>query len=134
MGSVRLPNLSLNGNFLYFKNIFNKDRNFWHYYYFFFYANTVIKTIFKDDFLVKFSKLSFFNNDFKVVNFQKNTFYLGFIHLFKIQKWSVINLFLYNLDVINVKTSNTIYFDQKTINLNLLVLKKKKLNYKNLIK
>lgn len=132
MGSTRLPNLSLNGSFLYYKNLFNSEKSFWYYYYFFFFSNYVMSSLFKDSFLIKFSKQIFFNlnNIFKVSNYQKNIYFLGSINLFKIQNWLVINLFIYNSENLNFRNLNSF----NSLNLKILNEKKKNLNYKNLIK
>lgn len=131
MGSTRLPNLSLNGSYIYYKNIFNNKRSFWYYYYFFFFFTSVVTNIFNDALLFKFSKNLFFNNFFKIANYQKNSFFLGLLSLYKIQNWLVIKFFLYN----SISLKNNFYSSsfQGLINLK-LILKKKKMNYKVLIK
>lgn len=132
MGSTRLPNLSLNGNFLYYKNIFNNKKSFWFYYYFFFFFNSVFTSVFNDGIIIKFSKHLFYNNFFRISNYQKNFFILGLLNLYKVQNWLIINLFLYNSNNLKFKilTNNSHSF----LNLKLILKKKKSMNYKILIK
>lgn len=97
---------------------------------FFFFSNYIINSIFADGLIIKYSKYLFFNNNFKYFNYNKNFFFLGFIHIFKIQKWFILNLFLYNSVTLNFQIQN----NQNNLNIELIFNKKKNLNYKNLLK
>jgi hypothetical protein len=130
MGSIKLPNLSINNNFMYYKNIFNNNASFWFYYYFYFLINHVIDKILKDGFLFKFTKNLFLNNKFKIINFYKNIFYLGLINLIKIQKWLIINVNLYS----SISLLNFNKFENSSSYLNIQLIVKKKMKYKNLLK
>ena len=114
MGSVRLPNLSIN------------SFNFWFYYYSFFYFKSIINFLLQDSLI----NLNFFkkNNFLKSVNLNNkvalNNFILGEYKIFKVQNWYILNFFF---------CSKVKYFDffSNSLNLNFnLFIEKKKMNYK----
>lgn len=125
MGSVRLPNLSINSTYNYFKNIFSNSFNFWFYYYSFFYFKSIINFL-VDDLLVN---LNFFRkaNFFKLFNLNykniSNNSILGEYKIFKIQNWYILNFFFCN------KTKGADFFFFSDFNFNLFI-EKKKMNYK----
>lgn len=123
MGSIKLPNLSLNSKYLFFKNIMPLNSNFWNYYYFFF----LLKLIFNALFLNK--NLSFFSysslkNSFKF----KNILFLGNLFIIYNKNYFIIKinyLNYYNFFNYNFKTFLNFQIIKKNIKKNSI------LNYKN---
>lgn len=130
MGSVRLPNLSINSTYLYYKNILNSNYSFWYYYYFYFLFAKLINYIILDGMLINFSTKKFFNLNLKQNFFTKNELYFGSFHLYKTQTWFIINLFLFQKNIKNINLQKN---SLSLINLKKLSLKTK-MNYKFTIK
>lgn len=125
MGSIRLPNLSIKGVYLYYNNLLNYNLNFWYYFYFFFFLKDIVNSI-------------FLNLDLALINNKTIAYKVKKLNLFSLLTGLPVLILNKNFMIIKINfiNYNKNYLIMNKIILNLNLLKNKNifnLNYKNLI-
>ena len=121
MGSTRLPNLSILGKYMYYRNLLNYNFNFWYYYYFFFFFSQIFFYLFYEK-IINFK----FKNYFKLNQSFKNNVISGEINFILNNKFILIKLNLLNF----YSNSNSLLIEKNVV---FSILKKKILpNFNNM--
>lgn len=127
MGSVRLPNLAVYDNYMFYSNLLNFNfLNFWNYYFLWLYSQFIFKEMFLDVFLIfiKNKKIlkKIFNNFYKtnILNFIPGQLivinYKNYLIMkFNISSYFYLNSFFKNNNIFKV---NYFKFFKKTPFLN----------------
>ena len=128
MGSTRLPNLSILGKYMYFKNLINYNFNFWYYYYFFFFFRQVFFYLFYEK-IVNFK----FKNFFRLNQSFKNNIISGEITFILNNKFILIKI-----NLLNFYSNSFSFLNEKKILISILrknsFFNCKNMKYKSLLK
>lgn len=127
MGSIRLPNLSVYDNFMFYKNLLNYNfLNFWNYYFLWLYSQFIFKEIFFDNFLIFIKNKKTFkkiNNNFhktNILNFIPGQLIIINYKNYLILKFNLVSYFYLNnfFKNSNLYKMNYFVFSRKLHSLN----------------